>query len=209
MIRSNRWLDVLDETRPLAPALLAREYGCRARLGTTKNRYGSTVATLAQRVGEIDEEIIARNLHKDLDAAVAPKAATCVELHQRRLAGSNNLTGALGHFLFQTSAAERTDTRAVRGNEHSRARPTIAGPCAHQCRQRERFPRRAFPNAKDIDEFFQSTRFSMLSSRAAKRAEGSRIDMLVTPFGSTIRQSIGEIPRPSARLRMTTRTAST
>jgi hypothetical protein len=85
---------------------------------------------------------------------VAAEAEARIETQQRWGARTHHFECAPGHFLLQTSAAERTNRCAILANEHARPGPPVTRSLrANERCQRERLFAMAFPFPDDIADF--------------------------------------------------------
>src|SRR5450755_410211 len=136
-----------------------------------EDRRGATTAALAKMCGNFGEKTFAHGLDKNLDRAVAPKAQPRVKAHQGGHASAKHIEGATDDFFLETAAAERTGGRAIRTDQHTRARPAITRALRPNERgEREWLAATALPFANDVDDFFHSLGITPLSNPPAELA---------------------------------------
>src|SRR5437588_1978367 len=151
----NRRLDFLHER--VWQRLLFHSKHPRAELfgRSRENRHRATTPTMCEMLRQLREKTFAQRLHENLDAAVAAETKTRVEAHERWCSSANHFQCAARHFLFETSAAERTDCRSVRTDKHPcPGTPVARALRAYQGGQRQRLAAVEFEGADNVDDFF-------------------------------------------------------
>src|SRR6266480_6934580 len=87
-----------------------------ANLVTAESCNRKTSASDIKALCQTKKEILRHAFDENVDLAGTAETFAPVEVHQRRLTGSQNFSRAQRHFVFQTSRTQRVDRLSVFAN---------------------------------------------------------------------------------------------